>query len=245
MSDPVQNIRHFRHLPPLGQRRPVDHEDRQAKRPCRRDLGVGAAATGVLRNDEVDPFSLHKRAVPGFGEWPSIDNDAVIRERWWVLWRIDEAQKVEMPRVGGEVGQEHPTYRKQHATAGPAERSDRCGDVGDALPIVARNRRPWRTRQRQKRDACGIRGGHGMGAHRGCKGVRCVDQMRDPLGPQKCGQSFRPAEAAHPLRQRLAPGPLDPACERHHSVDTRIGHSARKRRGLGRASEDQEVWRHD
>ena len=50
----------------LRQRRPAQHDHRQAERARRRDLAVGRRAAAVLRDHDLDAMLLEQRAIVGF-----------------------------------------------------------------------------------------------------------------------------------------------------------------------------------
>ncbi len=99
MVEPGQHVSGGRDLAPLRHRRAVYHDDRQPKRARGCDFGIGAAAAGIFRHDDVDPVLLHQGPVVGFGKWATRDNHLCVGQWQRGLGRIHQPQQIKMLRV--------------------------------------------------------------------------------------------------------------------------------------------------
>lgn len=157
---------------------------------------------------------------------------------------IDEAQQVEMLRVGRELGEVHAPNRQHHARRRTIKRGHRTGNVRHAHPIVPGLRRPGRARQRHERHACSLSRDDRVAAHLFGERMGRVDEMRDLVLLEVGRQTLRAAEPAHALRQRLSQGSRHAPGERDRALESQLRRMAGKGGGLGRSGQDQKVRGH-
>ena len=102
MSDPVYHLNDTADLMARGQVWPFDHQNGHTKGAGRVEFGAGTGTTGILRDDKLDPVCLQQSPVRGHIKRSARGDDVVIRQRRGGGWRVDIAQKVEMPICGGK-----------------------------------------------------------------------------------------------------------------------------------------------
>lgn len=219
----------------------VDHQDRQAQIPCGDQLGLCALPASVLAHHQIDGVRLHQCAVACGGEWPAINDQCVMGQAGWLIWRIDKAQQIMMLRLGRKGCDMHPAQRQHDAAGRACQRGDRTVDAGNAGPAVSGDRLPRPAGQRHMRHSGQAGRLHGMAAHRCGKGVGRVHQMSHAVVAQIIGQPGHTAEPADTHRHRLSPRIFRPSgiAERGHNALRReqSGQSA----GLGRAAQQEDI----
>jgi len=184
-------------------RSPADHENVDAERARRLDLGVGGAAAAVLGDDGVDAMVSEERQFGIKGEWAAVeDEDGIVeRERW--RHGIDAADQIEMPqgRLGGmrllSAGRQKDAARRGSKCA------DGFGDSRDMRPPIAGLFAPERAAQRDGWST-GLFGSlGGIGGNSGGIGMGGIhEQVKFPV-TQKARKSVRTAESANSDRNRL------------------------------------------
>lgn len=103
---------------PPGNGGPVDHDDRQAKRAGRVNLGPRPGSPGVFRNDDLNAMRPHQRKITLKVKRAARDD----RLRLWQRerpWRINQAQEVIMLRLAGESGEIICPTARNTRCAGP------------------------------------------------------------------------------------------------------------------------------
>lgn len=244
MTEPCQNRLRIVQLVPGGQVRTVDHDDRQAHAPGRQNFRMRAGTTGILGHHERDVPGLHQRQVAFRAERSAVDHNVMIRKRWRRLWRIDQTQKVEVLRIGGESGQVHPPDGQHDPLSRPLQRCDRTGDIGHVDPGVAGSGRPGRAGQRSERHLGLIAGGDDVSAHLCREGMRRIDNMGNAFTAQIIHQPGDTAKATNPLRQRLPYGPFNAPGKGDRGSDARRAQQAAQGSGFGCATKDEQVRLH-
>lgn len=225
-----------------GNRRAVDHQDRQAKFARGNQFRVGALSAGVLAYHQIDRVGLHQGAV-GLGcEGTTIYDEGVVEQRRWAVRRVDEAQQVVVLGLGRELLHMH-SAECQHDAAGRSDESCDGGfDIGHTSPAVTRNRLPDRACQGNEgyiRQPCCF---HRVRAHCGGEGVGGVDQMGHSMITQIGGKSHHAAEAANARGHGLGARTVRPSRVAQRCAGARVCQQASKGAGLGRAAQEQDVW---
>ena len=241
MIQPVQHGARIMGLEPVGQSGAIDHQHGQAEATGGDQLRLRAGAAGILAEDEVDAMVLHQPHVAIGIEWAAIDQQMMVGQRGRDHWCVDEAQQIEMLRLGSEGIGMHPAERQHDAAGGAIQRSDSSGDVGHMGPLVALFRAPLGARQGDEGDAGLSRGHDGIAAHHSGEGVSGVDQMGDALVAHIGGQSLRAAKAADAHRHRLRPGIVDPARIAERRLLAAFGQQAGQRARFGGSAQNQDV----
>lgn len=241
MIQPVKNYMRIMDFQPVGQSWPVDHQDRQAEPPGGDQLRLRAGAAGIFAEDQVDAMVLHQPQVAIGIEGAAIDQQMMVWQRGRHRRRIDEAQQIEMLRLGGESVRVQSAERQHDAPGGAIQRGNRAGDVGHMGPVIARFRVPGRAGQGDEGDA-GLACRHdGIAAHHGGEGMSGVDQMGDAFAAQIGGQTFRSAKAADAHWHRLWAGIVDPAGIAERRLLAAFGQQAGERARFGRSAQNQDV----
>lgn len=241
MIDPRQHFAHLLQHMRLGQRRAVDHDDRQAKRARGVQLCPRAVSTGIFRDDQVDSVCAHQCKIALPREGAAIDDQMVARQRRRCVRRIDEAQQIMMLWLGREGRDMHPAKRQHDATGRPVQRLHGGRNVADMGPAVALSRLPCWAGQHGMADIRQPRGFHRMGAHGGGKGVGRVDQMRNALSLQIGGKASDAAKAANTHRNRLGARVVGAPGIAQHRAIAPFGQRLGKRACLRGAAKDQDV----
>ena len=227
--------------PAVGQRRPVDHHDGQAK-PARGDqLRLGPCPARVLGDDPADAMVGQKGQIGGLIKRAARDHRLCIRQRQRAVGRIDEAQKVMVLRLRGEGGKRLLADGKENPRGGIGQGRDGGVDAGHAAPVVPRPRSPWRAFEGDQRHA-GFGGCvDGIPAHPRREGMGGVDQMGDALGAQIVHQPGDTAEPADPRRQGLRDGRAGAPGIGKDRVRVRPGQRAGKGGGFAGAPEKKDA----
>ena len=241
MIDPAQHRGDVVHVDPIGQRRPIDHDDRQPQVARGNQFSLRTDAARILAYEQVDTFRLQQRAVGLFCERTAINDEPVVGQRDGVVGVIDETQQIMMLGLRGERGNVHPPQRQHDAARLAGQRRHCAGDVGYAVPPVALPDCPTGPGQRDVRDARLPCGGDGVGAHLRSEGVRRVDQMSDAHVPEVGGEPWDAAETADAHRNRLHLGHLHATGIAERRADATFRQRGRQRARFGRTAEDQDV----
>lgn len=241
MIDPVQNRSHIMGLGAVWQCGSVDHDHGNSKGTGRQQLGLRAGPAGVLRDTAGDTVAAHQRQIAIGGEWPAIQHDLMIGKRQWPIGRINQAQQIEMLRIGREFGQMHPADGQKDTLGRPVQCGNGTFDVGHMGPVVLRGGLPRRAGQRDQRRAGLLGGDNRVVAHLRGKGMRRVNHMGDVVIVDIARQPFGPAKPARALRQRLTDRSGHTACQRHGAGQPDAVHRVAQGCGLGRAAQDQGI----
>ncbi len=244
MREPIKHLINRPDLLPGRQAWTADHDDGQSKRTRRRYFGIGANAARIFRHDHLNFVGLHQGKIIRFAERTPSNNYFGLRQRQRRIWWINQPQKVTMLRVGCELRQMHAPNCQHDICTWPIQRRSGARNIRHIDPVVADLALPCWTGQRQMRHAQSGAGRNRIGTHLCRKRMSGVDQMGDLLGLQIPYQPIDTTKPSHPLRQGLPYRASDAACKRHSAAYSSLSQSARKRRRLGRPSEQKEVWRH-
>lgn len=243
MTQPAHDFRGTVHFQPGGDGGPVDHDHRQAKGARGDELGLRAAAPGILADHEVNAMFAHQRRVAIGGERAAIDDERMPGQARGHFGRVDETQEVMMLRLRGERFHMHPAEREHHLMARTAEGSDRPGHAFDMSPAIAGHRPPCRAGQGDEGNARKARRFDGMGAHRRGERVRRVDEVGNAVFPQILGKSGDSTKAADPDRDGLHAGRSRAAGVTERRRDAFIRQQHGQRAGFGGPTQ-QEDFRH-
>ena len=82
--------------------RAFDHNDWDAKVPSSRNLGIGARAAAILRNDQSNIMRAQDLAIMFNRKRPAIDNHACVSERQFSFGIVDKSEKIVMPLIDAE-----------------------------------------------------------------------------------------------------------------------------------------------
>ena len=241
MIDPRQHIGDVMDGLRLWHGGAVDHEDRQAERPRRVDLGASPLPSGIFGDHQIDPVIPHQGKIAVQRERAAVDQQMMVRQRRRHIGRIDEAQQIMMLRLGGKGFDMHAAERQHDAPGRAVERADSARDVGGMSPAVALPRLPCRAGEHEMRNARITRGGGGIGAHRRGEGVGRVDEVGELFRLQKRGQSGSAAKAADAHRHRLGTRISGASGIAQHGAFAALGKGFCQRARFGRAAKDQDM----
>jgi hypothetical protein len=242
MTEPLHYLGNALRPRPVGQFRPLDHDDRQAKFARSIDLGSCGCSAGVAGDDPFDPAGAHHFQLALKREWSARHDDVGIRERQRPIRRIDKPQSVGVLRFGAEGGDVLPADCEKHASALEGQRHRSGSDIRHIDPIVAGRPGPWRTLKRDQPCSGESTRQNRVAAHLGCEGMGCIDDMRDCFATNVFGKTVRSAETAGTRRQllpgrgarastvgigRVKPGPRD---------------SIRKQMSIARSAQDEGAY---
>lgn len=244
MSDPVEDCLGFVNFQARRLCWAVDHQNRQAERPGRSNLGISPCAARIFRNNEFYAIPLHQRLVAFRIERPAINDHFGLREGQRALGGIDKAQEIAVLGIGRESVKLHPPHREHHMRPLAFERGDCSGDIRRALPPISRIRVPFGPGQRDQRHARPGTASHRVAAHLNGERMRGVNHMGNSGFSQISRQPVCAAKAARALRERLAQGAFHTARERYLARNPTLGYGPRESSRLGCTREDQQVGRH-
>ena len=241
MTEPRHDFRYRLDLPPLGQRRPADHDHRQFQFARRVDLGARAFAAGVAGDDPCDAPDAYQIQFAGERERPAREDQLGIRKRQWISCRVDEAERVGVLRLGCEWRDVLPADGEKNIGTRLRQRSHSRIDIIHVDPAIARLFGPRLAFQRkQRRCRCGA-GGECIAADFGCEGMGRIDHMREFFPPDDVGKPVRTAEAANARRQRLIDRDLRPAGIGIDRVEPCGGDFSRQPIGFARSAQDEDA----
>ena len=208
MSKPAHDLLYALRRPALRQicqvkTRPVNHDDRQAERARGVELGLGALAARVTRNNMGDTMIAQQRKITLDREWTARQHDLGVRQRQGCVEYVDQSQQIEVQRLRRERSKVLSADGKENARRPVRQRT--CGVLKtvDVLPFVARRLCPWLAQKRDQRRGILRASLHGMAAHLACKRMGGVDHMRDAFLPDVISKAIDTAKAADPRRQGL------------------------------------------
>ena len=241
MTQPNQHLFREIALGPVRNGGTVDHQDRQAQRPRGDQLGNGAIPARVLAHHQINGVGLQQLAVACDGEWPAINDQAVMGQAGRLPRHVHETQQIVVLWLGRKSGHMHPSERQHHAAGLPSQHGDRAADIGNAGPAVTGDRLPGATGQSDMGHPRQPGGLHRMKAHRRGKGVGRVHQMGYAMATQIIGQPCHPAEPANSYRNRLSTGGLGPSGIAECRGDALRRKQSGERACLGRAAQQEDI----
>lgn len=244
MTQPGHHLSHAMRLCPGRDVGPINHNDRQAKRPRCRDLGISSGAARVFRNHEINTVLLNEFSVVRFRKRSARHQHMVIGKRWGAFGCVHKAQQIKMLGVRGKVAQMHATNSQHHPTRRDIKRRGSTSDIGHAGPIVPGLLDPRGAGQRNQRYLRLRTGKGGVAAHLRRKWVGGVNYMCDFFGLQIIGQPVDTTKAADTLAQGLAFGTFDATCKTYDALQFVSGRGVGKGSRFGGPTKDQEVGAH-
>lgn len=203
MTEPLHHLGDTFDRDPLGQLRPLDHDDGQAQLTRGIDLGARALPAGIARHDPRDAPRMHHLQFTGERERPARDDEIGIRQRQQRFGSINETERVGVLRLGRKRGDMLPANREEHPRGFDWQRRDGGGNVGNLDPVIAGALFPRLAFQRDQRRLHLRAGGQRVTADLRCKGMGRIDHMRELFLPDNIGKSVRTAEATNTHGQRL------------------------------------------
>lgn len=241
MRQPIQNIVDFGKNPACRQRRPVDQNDRNPQGSSRFQLGIRAAATGILGNDQADPIGLQKCEIVRFVKGAAREDQRYVGQGQGGCRRIHQAQQIPVLGPRGEIRQRLLADRQEDAGGVVRQRSDSPRRIGNRAPVIARPDHPRRALERADRGSGQGACGKGIAAHASSERMSGVNHMGDPFGAQIGRQPVDSAEPAHTGRQGLRHRAFRAPGIREDRIDPCVGQAAGQRRRLGRAAEQKDA----
>lgn len=206
MTEPRQHIRDAFDARPFGQKRARDHDDGKFELARGIDFGPGAVAAGIARDDTFDAARAHEVAIAVQREGAAGNDDLGVGQRQSRVGCIDKAQEIRVLRFCGEGRQMLPADGEEHPRRRVGQRGCGSVEIGDFAPPVTVRSRPRRALQRDQRGLRHSTGFDRMAADLGRERMGRIDNVRDPLLPEECGETFDAAKAADPrwqcVRQR-------------------------------------------
>lgn len=243
-SHPLQNSLRRGHFGAFGQFGSVNHYDRKAQRTRSFDFGGRTGAAGVFADNNVNAMFLKQRRVARNVKGSARNNNRVAGQGWWHIGCIDQPQNVVMLRLGGKGVHMQPSKRQHHALRRTVQGSDGTIHIGHNLPVIARNRFPSGSRQRQQMRAGIAASLKGIPAHLRGKRVCGVDDMRDLLVAYVSRQTIWTSKTSLTGRNGLCFRGGNTARVAERGLQTCGRHQSRQGAGFGCAAQNQEVLRH-
>ena len=240
MIDPTErSVYRFDHRQ-TGGLSALDHDHLDAKLPCGLDLPIGRVTAAVFGDDDLDLMLSQHVEFVGQPERTATMDVIDIRNRQRRFDGIDAADPIMVLRRGVRLMRLLPAGREENAQGRIAEGGDSLRDAVHGKPIIAFDRHPRRTAQRESGHMAFSSRGCGIGRDAGCKGMRGIDQQVDLFVTDIAGKPLCAAETAAAHRNGLRGGIGGSAGKRQDDLDIGSrGKSCRQRSGLRRAAEDQ------
>lgn len=236
---PVHGLCHGPAQGTVGQFRPVDHDDRDAKHAGGKDLRFGSSPARVLGDQQFGAMRAHQVHVVLNLEGPARHDHFGVRQGKVRGGRIDHPDHETMLSEMGKAGKMLSSDRQEHPFGGTVQLGHGSFDVRDMDPVVARFGDPGRSLKCAERHPGGSAGEHGVAADPGGKGMGRIDHLTDAVRFQEGGKPFGPAEAAAADGHRLRTGACYPSGIRQDRGQARIGHGLREAARLGGAAQDE------
>lgn len=238
---PGHHLRHgCHHLSGSLPRRPVDQDDRQAKRARRVQLCPSTVPAGILGHKMRDAMCLHQRAITGLAEWSPRYHSFRIGQGQ-ISHQVNQPQQVMVLGLCSE-GRQMLSANGQKSPDGRVRQSrNRTGDLLHDLPVIARFRQPCGPFERDKGYIRCRTGQSRIPAHLGRERVRRINHMADVLRLQVGHQPLNPAKSPHPHRDRLDHRGLSASGIGKHGVKACQCQRSGKFTGLRRAAEQKDA----
>ena len=226
----------------VRERRPLQHDHRNAEPVRRGKLCVSGRAAAVLADDPVDAMGAQKLQLAGFPKWPARNHVVRHRQRKWRLDPVDAADQVMVLRRRLERGHFLPSERQENPARLLAEDCHGLGRIVDHDPAISRPPLPGRAPERHDRNARRAGGRSGIGRDAGRKWMRGIDQNADIMPGQIGRQPCRAAEAAGADRDGLLRRPFSTSGKRQRDVEVAARRETpRELPGLAGAAEDEDA----
>lgn len=204
MREPHQYFLDAFDLWPIGQGGAFDHDDGKPELARSIDLGTSAGTAGIASYQKVDAARAHQFAVAFKCERSARDDDFGLGQRQRTVGCINKSQRIGVLRFRSERREMLPPDGEKDARAVFRQSRNRCIDIGDFNPMVARYLTPRRALQRNQRSAGRGAGLDRVPAHLGGEWMRRIDHVRDVLLANEISKSCHAAKAADPRRQLVA-----------------------------------------
>lgn len=241
MTEPAHHVIDTAHDGPLGQRWPVDQNDRQMQRPGRVQFGAGTVAACVLGDHMRDAMRREQHQVTRHLERPATNDDSRIRQRQRRGRPVDEAQQKKMLRLVCK-GLEVAAADGEKNTGGfDRQRCDGGRDIWNRAPVVAGTREPGRALVANERNSSVCAGCDRIAAHLSCEGMRRVDDVRYAFAGEILDEAVDAAESACANGQRLRYRRGGAARIGIDGIDTSRGQRASNLPGFRRAAEKEDA----
>lgn len=241
---PVDHILCAARFPARRNVGPVDHQNRQTEFSRRADFRIGCGTACVFRDNNLNPMSLQKGKIAFMGKRPTPNDDVMIGQWRKHAWWVDQAQQIEMLRVGRKFLQMHTSDGQHNLAPRTIQGLHRGSNIRQMGPSVIGLRPPRRAGQRNQRHIRSLAGLNRVAAHLRGKGVCRIDDMRDIIIAQIRNKAFNAAKPANPLVDWMRFGPGHTPGERQGAGKAARMHSLGQRSRLGRTCEDKKVRPH-
>ena len=227
--------------------RPRDHDDRQAERARRLDLGVGRGAAGVLRDQHVDPLVAAAGALRPRDRTvraPAAGGDRAAASI--CVGPLDQPREIVMLRRCREDMQVwRPRLRKTRRGSSPSASAAASASATICQRSPASRRHSGRTSDGQRHAGLARR----RRQHAPTSGRRRdAWHRRRPRSPRRAGSRARPSMPPKPpMRVGIGCGcgfVVRPASDSDRREPRVAGELSRERRGFRRAAEDQDAQGH-
>src|SRR5690606_22347539 len=119
----------------------------------------------VLAYQAFDAVLAQQLPIVVESEGASINDHAVMRQRWWCTGMIDQSEQVVVLGLGGKAGEMHAADGQQYPPGRSRQRVNSGLDAGNLMPAVTGHRLPGWTSQCQARNAAESGGCDSMLAH--------------------------------------------------------------------------------
>lgn len=221
--------------------RPGDHDDRNAERLRRYDLGVGSRAARVLRYYGIDMLGFEQAAFAGLVEGATREDEPHVgRQRYVGAGRINQAGDIAMLRSASERTDFEPAEAQKHV-AGPLPQGlgGRAG-ISDVDPMISRLLRPRWPAQRCEGHGSVRASGNRIARNVRRVGMSRVDHCANALLDEPVGKALGTTESANAGRKRLRRWICGAAGERKRRGKACVTrHQARQRGCFRRTAENE------
>lgn len=224
---------------PIGQGGAFDHDDGKPELARSIDFGTSAGTAGIAGDQKLDAARAHQFAVAFKRERTARDDDFGLGQRQRPVGCINKSQRIGVLRFRSERCEMLPPDGEKDARAVFRQSRNRCIDIRDFNPMVARYATPRRALQRNQQSAGRGAGLDRVPAHLGGEWMRRIDHVRDALLANEFRKSRHTAKAADPRRQRMAERDLRAARIGINSVDLLGDASFRKLVGVACSAQNE------
>ena len=244
MIQPGKNLTHGRNFRAPGQRRTVDHHNRQAKLAGRSNLSITALAARIFGHHQINLVVFQQFAVGFLAERTARDDQFVVRQVRSRSFGLHHPQKVAVLRNAFEQMNICSSNGEKDAFRFSINKLNGVIHVACGYPMIPGLRLPRRPGQRDQRNTGSLARSNRVVAHLRRERMGGVDDMRNTALFQKSSQAVHAAKTANPGFDRLGIGTRNAACIGKYSVDPAFCHTSRQKARLGRTAENEEGRAH-
>ena len=244
MTEPLQDLGNVFGSRPLRQFWPLQHDHGQAKLARGVDLGAGAGAARIARDQPLDFARAQQLKLAVKCERSTRHDHIGVAQGELSIGGIDESERIGVLWLRAERADMLATDCEKDARCFLGQGGNRSRNIVDLDPAVALGFVPRRTRECDQRRPNHFACGNRVAADLGRKGMRRVDHMRDVLVANEIRKPLHAAEAADTHRHGLRGRRAGAAAIGIVRVDTRVRECVRELMSIARSAQDEGAY-HD